>query len=171
MTTVNLDRANDPVSVSFVNDVGLNMCNIIYGSDVVPRAYANATFILAVVKNAIPQLLKGHKIPRFLQHWLDKKIDTKVRGAIQSQGDLIKIAEYFRHIGKVIHYEDEQSIPVTYIDKGFHYSKPKGSTQKLFYDLEYKESDDVVTTLLNAHLITVRGPGLAYGLPPPKKTK
>lgn len=167
MAILNLDRANDPVSVSFVNDVGSNMCNIIYASDPVPRGYANVSFIHAVIKNAIPQVASGLPIPWFMKRFLDvqSKIENTFNGIIQSQADLIKIMTYFRHIGKVIHYEDDESIPVTYIDKGFYYSKPKGSTENLFYDIAYKESDDIFKDLGAAHGILVSEAGLAYGLP------
>eukprot|EP00978_Attheya_sp_CCMP212_P003698 scaffold7778_cov45-Attheya_sp.AAC.1 len=167
MTTLNLDRANDPVSVSFVQDVGSNMCNIIYECDPVPRGYANVTFIQALMDDAIPQIVKGIAIPRVLKgiFGVHKKIVSALDGFIKSQSDLIKVAEYYRHIGKVIYYEDDESKPVTYIDKGFHYTKPKGSTQNLFYDLKYKPSDDCIGTATTNHLFLVKGPGLAYGLP------
>eukprot|EP00978_Attheya_sp_CCMP212_P021809 scaffold64129_cov51-Attheya_sp.AAC.2 len=173
MTTLNLDRANDPVSVSFVNDVGSNMCNIIYECDPVPRFYANVSFIYALMENAIPQIAGGIPIPRMFRSMfgVQKKIANVLSSAIKSQGDLIKVAEYYRHIGKIIYYEDDQSKPVTYIDKGFHHTKPKGSTQNLFYDLKYKPSDDVIGTATTNHLFLVKGPGLAYGLKKPEEKK
>jgi hypothetical protein len=174
MTILNLDRANDPVSVSFVNDVGSNMCNIIYECDPVPRFYGNVTFIQALMENAIPQIAGGVPLPKMFKGMfgIQKKIANVLDSAIKSQSDLIKVAEYYRHIGKVIYYEDDESKPVTYIDKGFHHTKPKGSTQNLFYDLKYKSSDDVIGTATTNHLFLVKGPGLAYyGLKKPEEEK
>eukprot|EP00545_Synedropsis_sp_CCMP1620_P002599 CAMPEP_0119012762 /NCGR_PEP_ID=MMETSP1176-20130426/7492_1 /TAXON_ID=265551 /ORGANISM="Synedropsis recta cf, Strain CCMP1620" /LENGTH=488 /DNA_ID=CAMNT_0006965785 /DNA_START=36 /DNA_END=1502 /DNA_ORIENTATION=- len=166
MTTVNIDRANDAESVAFVNHVGTNMCNVIYESDPVPRGYAHVTFIQEVLENAIPQVVKGVRVPGIFKRMLrvQGRVQKAVGKAIEGNTDVIKIAEYYRHIGKVIYYEDDKSKPVTYIDKGFHYSKPKDSTQKLFYDIKYKKSDDVFTSAKSNHMFLVAGPGLAYGI-------
>jgi hypothetical protein len=37
-------------------------------------------------------------------------------------------------------------------------------TQNIFYDIKYKESDDVFTAAKTNHMFLVAGPGLAYGL-------
>jgi hypothetical protein len=124
MTTVNLDRANDPVSVAFVNDVGSTMCNIIYESDPVPRGYANVSFIQALLENALPQVVKGLPIPRIFRRLIGAqgRIQSALGSVIEGNTDLIKIAQYYRHIGKVVYYEDDESKPATY-----DYSKPKVS--------------------------------------------
>lgn len=170
MTTVNLDRKHDPESVRFVNHVGSTMCNVIYESDPVPRGYAHLDFIHRIVRNALPQVVKGLKIPRTVK-WafgVQGRIQDAITDGIEGNQELFRVAESFRHIGKVIYYEDEQSEPVTYCDKGFHYSKPKDSTQNLFYDIEYKESDNVFQTAADNHNFLVRGPGLAYGVEQPE---
>lgn len=171
MTTVNMDRANDKVSCHFVNHVGAHMCNIIFESDPVPRGYAHLSFIQQLMENAMPQIVKGLPVPRIFKRMLgvQGKIQNAVSSAVAGNADLIKIAEYYRHIGRVLYYEDEASKPVTYIDKGFHYKKPTDSKQKLFYDIEYKESNDVFTSAKSNHMFLVAGPGLAYGLPPQDK--
>jgi hypothetical protein len=169
MTTVNIDRKNDAKSVQFLNKVGAEMCNIIYESDPVPRGYANLTFINKLVENALPQVIKGLPIPRAFK-WALKfagvpgKVGDFVENKIASQSELFKVAEAYRHIGKIVYYEDAEATPLVYIDKGFHFDKPEGSTDNLFYDIPYIPSDNVYESVMTNHMFLVTGPGLAYNV-------
>lgn len=142
------------------------VCTLFCYVNRVPRAYAHLSFLNKLVKNAIPQVVGGIKVPGFLK-WafgLQKKINEAIKSNISKQEELIGVAARYRHIGKVIYYKDHAAEPEVYIDKGFFYKKSKGSTQKLFHDIEYVQSDDVKKSATDNHLFLVTGPGLAYNV-------
>ena len=173
MSIMNLDRVHDKDSVDFINKIGAQMSNIIYESDPVPRGYAHLDFIGEVIENALPQVVKGIPVPGIFRRLLG--VQSRIQGALNEQIEAnaatLMIAEGYRHIGKVIYYENDAATPVSYIDKGFHYVKPKECTQKLFYDIEYVKSKDVFTTAKTNHMFLVAGPGLAYGIKKTDKTE
>jgi hypothetical protein len=132
----------------------------------VPRAYADLGFLNDLVEDAIPQVAKSIKVPGIFK-WafgLQQKISEAIQSTITKEEALIEVAAYFRHIGKVIYYKSHDAAPEVYIDKGAFYRKPEGSNQKLFRDIKYVASNDVIKSAKDNHLFLVTGPGLAYNV-------
>ena len=71
-------------------------------------------------------------------------------------------AERYRHVGKLIYYDNPKSKPLVYVDTGF-----QGDTttladgdEKNFRELRYGPKNKVADTALENHMVLVTDPGL-----------
>jgi Lipase (class 3) len=118
MTTVLSDAL--PVSASastrsktidFLNNtVAPVMRNIVYSTDVVPRGYANLQFIVAFVRAFVNDRTTN---------WLVDFIANFVKSILASRTKLMRTAEQYFHVAKIIHFENVESDPEVYVDSGF----------------------------------------------------
>lgn len=187
MTTVNLKRT-DKVCKQFLqaceNGANSTMCNIIYSMDVVPRGYACIHYINEVLKGAIPELCDDIPVPSFVK-WAfgaKSKLQELVDSVIKGNKDLISVMVLYRHIGKIIYYPDDRSLPLQLVDRGFFYKPLPNATLTpravgagagdlaksmppsiSLRDIEYERQSIAVLADMHNFLVgNNAGPGLAF---------
>jgi Lipase (class 3) len=150
-------------TIDFLNTVMAPvMRNIIYSTDVVPRGYANLQFIDAFLRAFVADPTTNGVKSSFVDTFLRFH-----RFIFKSRTDLMKQAEQYFHVAKIIYYESANSAPVVYVDGGFANHGPMrrdNDTEKSFYDLTYTApTGNVAQAAFAIHMEVVTGPGLAFG--------
>jgi len=151
MTTV-LEKPSNKTTEFLAEYVTGQMRNFVYQLDVVPRAYANVTYIRDMLKAFGKET--GIKIPglkRFLNNIAEAK-STEV--------------ENYRHIGDIVYYEGQSEKPLIYVDGKYN------KEGKDFNEIEYTEPEKgktepekgkgIIDTALMQHSFLVNKSGLAY---------
>lgn len=172
--TIAILHRNHQGSNYFLRDVGENMCNFVFGMDVVPRAYSCLGFMNRTMEAAVPEIVGGIPVPGIVKRFLriQKILTDGINGFIEDQSDLIKVMTFYSHIGTIVYYADVESPPVLLRDEGFYYRPLPGksseislSFQYLFRNIKYEKQS--FATLTDMHNILVGngcGPGLAYNI-------
>lgn len=162
MTTVLSDVVSESASIiarsktiDFLNDtLAPVMQNIVYSTDVMPRMCANLQFIDAFLRAFANDHTNNGVAPSFVETFIHFR-----RSIFNSRRELMKLAEQYFHVAKIIHYENTQSVPVVHVDCGFANQSPmrrNAVTEKSFYDLEYTAPEVLVaTTALAIHMKVV----------------
>jgi hypothetical protein len=162
MTTALLDKPTSKATTDFLKkSIAPNMRNVVYSADIVPRGYANLEFINDFVKAFLNS--EQEPVEGAAKAFADAFVSFHT-WIFANRKDLMKQAENYRHIGKLVYYEDATSRPLVHVDVGFFGDGPKPKTgEKSFNDLVYGgPQEDVAMTALDNHLTLVTGPGLAY---------
>lgn len=148
-------------TIDFLNvTVAPFMRNFVFSTDVVPRGYANLNFINLFLR----ALVKDRATNRFVDVFLNFH-----RSIFIARKELMKQAEQYFHVAKIIHYENVNSEPVMYVDGGFGNHSPmqrNAVPEKSFYDLLYTApvpEENVAIKAFAIHMKIVTGPGLAFG--------
>ena len=128
------------------------MCNIVFNTDIVPRAYGNLRFINSFVNAFLNDESRGGEKANDLA---DSFVNVVVK-TFKNNEEAVEQAESYRHVGKLIYYEDATATPVVYVDGGFSGDGPKPKHgEKSFYDLHYGRPDKVAETALDNHMTLV----------------
>jgi hypothetical protein len=167
MTTALLDKSTSEATTDFLKkSIAPNMRNVVYSADIVPRGYANLEFINDFVKAFLDS--EQEPVEGAAKAFADAFVSFHI-WVFKNRKDLMKQAESYRHIGKLVYYEDATSRPLVHVDMGFFGDGPKpGFGEKSFNDLFYGgpkknvPKKNVAMTALENHLTLVTGPGLAY---------
>jgi hypothetical protein len=162
MTTALLDKPTSKATTDFLKkSIAPNMRNVVYSADIVPRGYANLEFINDFVKAFLNS--EQEPVEGAAKAFADAFVSFHT-WIFANRKDLMKQAENYRHIGKLVYYEDATNRPLVHVDVGFFGDGPKPKTgEKSFNDLVYGgPQEDVAMTALDNHLTLVTGPGLAY---------
>lgn len=154
----------------FLKKIDENSCNVVYGTDVVPRGFSHLKFIDDSIKELIDDTSSSIKDQGFLQSFGAKligfadKVTTGYEEKLKKpQQELFKACGNYRHYGKIISYHDDSSPPMICRDYTNEEQKSKGLGR--FGDIQWEETPDVVGKITHDHNFTVRGPGLAYNIP------
>jgi Lipase (class 3) len=138
------------------------MRNIVYSTDVVPRGYANLQFIDAFLRAFL-----ADPTTNGVKYWFVDVFVKFFRSMLTNNKGLMKQAEQYFHVAKIIYYESVSSSPAVYVDGGFANQgpmRPDANTEKSFYDLTYTAPDgNVAEEAFAIHMKVVTGPGLAFG--------
>jgi len=176
MSIVNMANAQDTKVKNFLKKIESNSCNIIYSTDPVPRGYGYLSFIDAIAKELIPQVLDemiDEKVPLPVlwlsnvfdaQHKAEDKAEGIYDNITKSLGDITDVCLKFRHYCKIISYDNDIATPMILKDYG-HDELGSPDNIKNFRDLKWQETPDVIGNIKHNHLMTVRGPGLGYNIP------
>lgn len=164
------DSSNKPITNELSNQllkkVGRTTKNLIFGCDVVPRAYSHVEYLTEVLdcvgKEDIPDIIND-KTPPLLGSFINGKLQIrenidKVKQAASE--DVVHIINKFRHLGKVLYYKDINATkgnPLVLEDTGPINDQPTNKNHFNHYkftDHEFKdEQSDMVhiTALSEAH--------------------
>jgi len=164
MSIANMDF-NDSKTITFLDQIAANSCNIIYAFDPVPHGFGNMSFIEDLVKNAIPQIstMATDAVPwvlgfatRFVdvEERLEKRFDALMKQ--KELQDVLPIMEKYHHYGNVIQYENDAAEPKKYKS----YTDGKTGDDD-FKNIKWQKSLHVIRDATVYHLCTVRGPGLS----------
>ena len=155
MTTV-VDNPSADTSKFLTDVVEPDMRNVVFNADVVPRGYSDLKFIDGFV-NAF---LKDDQTasPGLAQQLAAGFVKLHVN--IFKKKGMMEQAERYRHVGKLIYYDNEKSNPVLYTDPGFY--DDVSVEEKNFRDLRYGPQRKVAHTAMDNHMVLVTGPGLVY---------
>ncbi len=119
-----------------------NSCNIVYKSDVVPRAYGFLSFIEEAIEDSsedAAQGIMGGIFSKLLR--VEKKVDDmidKVKEGDRMKG-LFKVFSRYIHLGNLIYYADENGKPVVLSDKGAFHKNTLG-LKNTFRSVKYLNS-------------------------------
>jgi hypothetical protein len=161
MTTF-LNKPDGATTDFLENFIEPKMCNVVFNTDIVPRAYGNLRFINSFVNAFLNDDSRGGEKSNDLA---DTFVNLVVK-TFKNNEEAVEQAESYRHVGKLIYYEDATATPVVYVDGGFSGDGPKPKQgEKSFHDLHYGRPDKVAETALDNHMTLVSAPGLAWKTP------
>lgn len=163
--------SDDVAGASFVKDLGSNSCNIVYRQDPVPHTPANVEgFVFPLLENLREEFdeqvdLENMNWGAWFMSWaidMDKWSEFALAYVIHrlKTGKDIKkamdIAKKYRHIGKVIRYENDSAKPEIFFD-----SEDKDLPGKNFRKIKWeKGSKNIIGEVLINHGFLISGPGL-----------
>ena len=162
MTTV-LNNPS-PETMHFLNDqIQPFMRNAVFNADVVPRGYSNLAFIDGFVNaflNDDSGILPSGVADQLARAFVNLHIRIfEMRGMMEQ-------AERYRHVGKLIYYDNPNASPILYVDSGFlncsgeERNRSRDGKEKCFRDLRYGPKTKVADTALENHMVLVTSPGL-----------
>lgn len=160
----NVAPANDAGVKNFMKTIESTSCNIVYSTDPVPRLPGHMPFLNEMLDELIPEIKEkvkdkfGRLVTMIGSSFVDS--DDIRDGFISNQAELLNAVQLSRHYGKVIYYANDASVPLILKDYGVGVTGKKDS----FRALKWKETPDVILEATHNHLVTVRGPGLAYNI-------
>jgi hypothetical protein len=165
MTTVLADNVSKDTFSFLKEKIQPNMCNFCFKMDPVPRGYAHLSFILDLLEDIKAEFIaakpegdikKLQNLTGFVKEglhpwvleYLTDKIDT-----------VIEQAKKYRHVGKVIYYDDGSARPALFLDCD------DDNDSATFRGLEYQKSaDDPIEEALKNHSFLVTEKGLVYAV-------
>ena len=167
MTTVILKDNCSKETEAFIDELNDNSCNIVFRNDVVPRAYGYLSFINAFVDdltdNLGSYLMDGKPIPsRLIKRKINQIAETQVDNFTESDSfqRLVGALSNYVHPGKLVFYQDENSVPKTLVDMGaFDKNAGKKGT---FRSIKYttKKGTDPIGEVFECHMVPQEG--IAY---------
>jgi hypothetical protein len=155
MTTV-LQDPSSSTSEFLKNTIEPDMRNFVFNADVVPRGYSDLPFIDDFVNAFINEESPN---PGFVDQLAEAFVKLHVR--IFEMKGMMEQAQRYRHVGKLIYYDNPSATPVMCVDDRAS-TKETGETP-YFRDLKYDgPKTKVADTALENHMVLVTGPGLRY---------
>jgi hypothetical protein len=125
MTCLLLD--DDAASSDFWNKVSTTSCNLVFASDMLPRAPGNFRYVDTAIRKALVPFVKDafkdvpimsmlDLFPSAYQKLVDLYQDeTKKKGIV----DIVKVCLKYQHVGSIIWYENAKAVPVKLDDYQF----------------------------------------------------
>ncbi len=160
----NTAPANHAGVNSFMKMIESTSCNIVYSTDPVPRLPGHIPFLMDMLDELIPETKEkvedkfGPLVAMIGSSFVDS--DDIRDDIISSQEELLGAIQLSRHYGKVIYYANDASVPLILKDYGQGVTGEKDS----FRALKWEDTPDVILEAVHNHVVTVRGPGLAYNI-------
>jgi hypothetical protein len=144
--------------VEFLKHCSTNMCTTSFSMDPVPHMYGDYQFGFDLINDLEKETVSQYLLTRELVKILLKKINTYGFDIIKS---LVPIVEKYQHLGKIICYENADSVPLVYIDDPMDLFVIDGVMPPPQYrDIKYTPVKKyVANTLVYNHMFPVYGPG------------
>lgn len=156
MTTVLNNPSSD--TAQFLQDVTEpDMRNVVFNADVVPRGYSDLEFIDGFV-NAFLNDDNGTASSDLADQLARAFVNLHIR--IFKLRGMMEQAERYRHVGRLIYYDNPRASPVVYVDTGFRDPEERDGNEKSFRALRYGPQTKVADTALENHMVLVTTPGL-----------
>lgn len=115
MTYVVLDESNDKVK-NFLKTISEHSCNIVYSCDPVPHAPGDVKFLtdwFALAMEYQKKKLKwGEQALCNLASVQSRILSLVEDKNVREVDDMLKVCQKYRHIGKIIYYENHAATPV-----------------------------------------------------------
>ena len=168
MTTVIVEEGCSDETETFIDELNDNSCNIVMRNDPVPRGYGYLSFINDFVDdltdNMGAYLMDGKRIPsRLIKRKINQIAEAQLDNLLDSESfqRLVGSLSNYIHLGKLVYYQDETSVPKTLIDMGaFDKNAGKKGTFRSIKYTKNKKDDDPIKEAMDCHMIPKVG--IAY---------
>jgi len=164
MTIVLLDDAPSHTD-DFVEALDENSCNMVFSNDIIPRTYGYLSFVEDFINNSLNDVTDKIPVPKLAKVIFDVKgkLEDGIEGALDASTvkNIVEVISQYRHLGKLVYYETEDSKPRVLQDMGAFYQNSK-KKRDIFRDIKYKRVGSPADEFMNWHM-SIIGEGEVYG--------